>query len=163
MFAYLIRDQIDWPLTFINQCFDEPYQCNHLKLFFQTIWKKYVRKMPVIKLWLYENDIVCFVLKGSENLHARGHKTEINITLASLGYIKSTHECNWSLLIDKTSLIYRNVKLKATARDFFFSCRSFWINSTSYEHKNRSASKGAQFIPMGIPTDYWKNWPPPTT
>jgi hypothetical protein len=68
--------------------------------------------MFAIKLWLYENDIVCFVLKGSENLHAHGRKTEKNITLASLGYIKSTYERNWSLLIDKTSLIYRNyVKL----------------------------------------------------
>jgi hypothetical protein len=35
--------------------------------------------------WLYENDCVCFVLKGAENLHvpARGHKTEKNINLGS--------------------------------------------------------------------------------
>jgi hypothetical protein len=32
------------------------------------------------KSWLYEND--CFVLKGAENLPARGRKTEKNITLA---------------------------------------------------------------------------------
>jgi hypothetical protein len=42
--------------------------------------------------------------------------------------------------------------LKATARDIFFSCRNVLINSASYEYKNMSANKGAQFIPMGIPT-----------
>jgi hypothetical protein len=44
--------------------------------------KKYVRKITKIKSWLYENDIVCFVLKGAENLPERRHKTEQNITLA---------------------------------------------------------------------------------
>jgi hypothetical protein len=40
--------------------------------------------MSGFKSWLYENDIVCFVLKGAENLPARGRKTEKNITLALL-------------------------------------------------------------------------------
>jgi hypothetical protein len=44
--------------------------------------KKYERKMSGFKSWLYENDIVCFVLKGAENLPARGRKTEKNIALA---------------------------------------------------------------------------------
>jgi hypothetical protein len=39
--------------------------------------------MSTFKSWLYENDIICFVLKGAENLPARGRKTEKNITLAS--------------------------------------------------------------------------------
>jgi hypothetical protein len=38
--------------------------------------------MSGFKSWLYENDIVCFMLKGAENLPARGHKTQKNITLA---------------------------------------------------------------------------------
>jgi hypothetical protein len=38
--------------------------------------------MSGFKSWLYENDIVCFVLKGAKNLPARGRKTEKNITLA---------------------------------------------------------------------------------
>jgi hypothetical protein len=33
---------------------------------------------------LYKNDNVCFVLKGAENLPARGRKTEKNIALALL-------------------------------------------------------------------------------
>jgi hypothetical protein len=53
-----------------------------IKLYFQTIWKKFVMKKSRFKSWLYENDIVCFVLKGAENLPARGRKTEKNITLA---------------------------------------------------------------------------------
>jgi hypothetical protein len=32
--------------------------------------------------WLYDNAFVYFVLKGAENLPARGRKTEKNITLA---------------------------------------------------------------------------------
>jgi hypothetical protein len=40
--------------------------------------------MSGFKSWSYENDIVCFVLKGAENLPARGRKTEKNITLALL-------------------------------------------------------------------------------
>jgi hypothetical protein len=37
-----------------------------------------------LKSWLYENDIVCFVLKWAENLPARGRKTEKNITYNGL-------------------------------------------------------------------------------
>jgi hypothetical protein len=38
--------------------------------------------MSGFKSWLYENDNVCFVLKGAKNLPACGRKTEKNITLA---------------------------------------------------------------------------------
>jgi hypothetical protein len=31
--------------------------------------------MSGFKSWFYENNIVCFVLKGAENLPARGRKT----------------------------------------------------------------------------------------
>jgi hypothetical protein len=33
-------------------------------------------------------------------------------------------------------------------------------DSASYEYKNKFANKEAQFLPMGIPTNYWKTWPP---
>jgi hypothetical protein len=38
--------------------------------------------MSGFKSWLYENDIVCFVLKEAEKLPERGRKTEKNISLA---------------------------------------------------------------------------------
>jgi hypothetical protein len=41
------------------------------------------------------------------------------LTWILTGYIKSTYEWNWSLLIDKTSSMYLNVELKATARGLF--------------------------------------------
>jgi hypothetical protein len=30
-------------------------------------------------------------------------------------------------------------------------------------HMNKSANKGAQLMPIGIPTNYWKTWSPKTT
>jgi hypothetical protein len=49
-------------------------------------------------------------------------------------------------LIDKTSSIYLYVKLKALASWIFLSFTSFWRNSNSYEHKNKSARRGAHFV-----------------
>ena len=54
-----------------------------------------------------------------------------------LGYIESTYEWKSLLLIDKTSSIYRNLKLKATARDFFYDP---WVE----------ASAGGLLIPEGL-------------
>jgi hypothetical protein len=48
-------------------------------------------------------------------------------------------------LIDKTSSINLYVKLKALASWIFLSFTSFWRNSDSYEHKNKSARRGAQY------------------
>jgi hypothetical protein len=86
----------------------------------------------------------------------------VSLISSSLGYIESTYEGNWLLLIDETSSRYRSVELKATARDFFFSCRNFRIHFVWYEYKNRSSNKGAQFVPMRFPTDCRKTWPPTT-
>jgi hypothetical protein len=38
--------------------------------------------MSWFNMWLYEKDIVCFVLKGAENLPARERKTEKNVILS---------------------------------------------------------------------------------
>jgi hypothetical protein len=49
----------------------------------------------------------------------------VSLISSSLGYIESTYEWNWLFLINKTSSMYLNVKLKTTARGLFFSCRNF--------------------------------------
>jgi hypothetical protein len=38
---------------------------------------------------------------------------------------------------------------------FGFIPNSFWTNSASYEYENKSADKGAQLVPIGMPTDCW--------
>jgi hypothetical protein len=53
--------------------------------------------------------------------------------------INGRNSANLELLIDKTSSIYLNVKLKALASRIFLSFTSFWRNSDSYEYKNKSA------------------------
>ena len=35
------------------------------------------------------------------------------------------------------------------------------MNSSSYEYRNMSARRRAQFLPIGMPTICWKNSPPP--
>ena len=37
------------------------------------------------------------------------------------------------------------------------------MNSASYEYRNVSARRGAQFVPIGMPTICWKTFPPKTT
>ena len=44
---------------------------------------------------------------------------------------------------------------------FFFPVESKdCMNSASYEYRNMSARRGAQFVPMGMPTICWKTSPP---
>ena len=37
------------------------------------------------------------------------------------------------------------------------------MNSASYEYRNMSARRAAQFVPIGMPTICWKTFPPKTT
>ena len=37
------------------------------------------------------------------------------------------------------------------------------MNSASYEYTNMSARRGAQLVPIGMPTICWKTFPPKTT
>ena len=37
------------------------------------------------------------------------------------------------------------------------------MNSASHEYRNMSARRGAQFVPIGMPTICWKTFPPKTT
>ena len=47
---------------------------------------------------------------------------------------------------------------------FFFPVESKdCMNSASYEYRNVSARRGAQFVPIGMPTICWKTFPPKTT
>jgi hypothetical protein len=43
------------------------------------------------------------------------------------------------------------------------SFTSFWRNSDSYEYKNKSARRGAQFVPTGKPTTCWNSVSPKET
>ena len=48
--------------------------------------------------------------------------------------------------------------------NFFFPVESKdCMNSASYEYRNMSARRGAQFVPIGMPTFCWKTFPPKTT
>jgi hypothetical protein len=51
---------------------------------------------------------------------------------------------------DKTSSIYLYVKLKALPLWIFLSFTHFWRSSDSYEYKQKSARRGAQFIPTNM-------------
>ena len=70
----------------------------------------------------------------------------------SLGYwltIRHRYICMWSW----TEMLI-----------FFFPVESKdCMNSASYEYRNMSARRGAQFVPIGMPTICWKTSPPKTT
>jgi hypothetical protein len=74
-------------------------------------------------------------------------------------FINGRNSANLELLIDKTSSIYLNVKLKALASWIFLFFTGFWRNSDSYEYKNKSARRGAQFVHIGMPTSCWNSIP----
>jgi hypothetical protein len=56
-----------------------------------------------------------------------------------------------------------HVKLKALASWIFLSFTNFWRKSDSYEHDNKSARRGAQFVPIGMLTTCWNSIPPKET
>jgi hypothetical protein len=66
-------------------------------------------------------------------------------------------------LIDKTSSIYLYVKLKALASWIFLCFTRFWRNSDLYDYKNKSARRGAHFVPIGMPTTSRNSAPPKET
>jgi hypothetical protein len=53
---------------------------------------------------------------------------------------------------NKIRLIWSLKGFKALASWIFLSFTSFWRNSDSYEYENKSARRGAQFVPIGMPT-----------
>jgi hypothetical protein len=78
--------------------------------------------------------------------------------------IESSDQSHVSCRKYKSGVIFRNVELEATTKHFcFFSFRCFWIDTVSYEYKNRSVNKGTQLVPIEIPADSWKVCLPKTT
>ena len=65
--------------------------------------------------------------------------------------------------MDKTSSMYLYVKLNWDANRFLPAESKDCMNSASYEYRNMSARRGAQFVPIGIPTICWKTFPAKTT
>jgi hypothetical protein len=55
-------------------------------------------------------------------------------------------------LID--SIFVSFVNLKVLASCIFLSLTSFWRNSDSYEYENKSARRGAQFVPIDMRTHH---------
>jgi hypothetical protein len=56
-------------------------------------------------------------------------------------------------LIDNIFVSFVGIlKLKALASWIFLFFTSFWRNADSYEYKKKSARRGAQFVPIGMPT-----------
>jgi hypothetical protein len=95
------------------------------------------------------SDLVSLLVCNKSKYEADVEHSVMSWISSSLGYVESTYQWN-SLLIDKTSLIYRNVESKATASGYISSdieSSEFRLNT-----KTKFANKGAQFVPMGIPT-----------
>ena len=66
--------------------------------------------------------------------------------------MRSTKSPSLELFSERTSYIWRNAKLKDRASFFSFYLRSPCMKSTSYEQRNKSVRKGAQFVLMAMPT-----------
>ena len=58
--------------------------------------------------------------------------------------------------------MYLYVKLNWDASRFLSTESKDCMNSASYEYRNMSARRGAQFVPMGMPIICWKTFPPKT-
>ena len=61
--------------------------------------------------------------------------------------------------MDNTSSMYLYVKLNFDANRFLPVESKDCMHSASYEYRNKSARKGAQFLPMDIPIICWKTFP----
>ena len=54
--------------------------------------------------------------------------------------------------------MYLYVKIELRCQTVFLPVESKdCMNSASYEYRNMSARRGAQFVPMGMPIICWKN------
>ena len=67
------------------------------------------------------------------------------------------------LLIDNASSMYLYVKLNWDANFFFPVQSKYCMNSASYGYRNMSARRGAQFVPIKMPTICCKTFPLKTT
>ena len=115
-----------------------------------------------------EIEIVTFVVKGSAKLTVpTDWQEQIQVGSRSVALrrvfdlkLRGIHLTEiilkvW-LLMDKTSSMYLYVKLNRDANRFLPAESKDCMNSASYEYRNMSARRGAQFVPMGMPTICWK-------
>ena len=65
--------------------------------------------------------------------------------------------------MDNTSSMYQYVKLNWDTNRFLPAESKDCMNSASYEFRNMSARRRAQFVPMGIPIICWRTFPAKTT
>ena len=115
-----------------------------------------------------EIQIVTFVVKGSMKLTVpTDWQEQIQVGSRSVafrrvfdlklrGYIWPRYFSKSGLLMDKTSSMYLYVKLNWDANRFLPAESKDCMNSASYEYRNMSARRGAQFAPMGMPIICWK-------
>ena len=114
------------------------------------IWKIYDLKIEVVPFIINFSTALTTVVKFEVYVQKWCGQavSVVSLTSSSGGYTNGRNSANLELLIDKTSSIYLYVKLKALASWIFLSFTIFWRNSDSYEYKNKSARRGAQFVPI---------------
>ena len=133
-----------------NQLRDVNTICRRSWYIAAHVWKIYDYKIEVVPFII--NLVLSWTLSSNSRYKSKNDADEavsvVSLTSSSGGYINGRNSANLELLIDKTSSIYLYVKLKALASWIFLSFTSFWRNSDSYEYKNKSARRRAQFVPM---------------
>ena len=149
----------------MNQLWDVNTICRRNWYIAAHIWKIYDFKIEVVPFILNFSTELTTVVKFEVLVKkwCGRNVSVVSLTSSSGGYINGRNSANLELLIDKTSSIYLYVKLKALASWIFLSFTSFWRKSDSYEYKNKSARRGAQFVPIGMPMTCWNSVPPKET
>ena len=123
-----------------------------------------------------EVEIVTFVVKGSAQLTVHSRSTGVN---PSRKQRCCSQSCLWSQAQRDTfdqdnsqslgywlTIRHLCICLWSWNEMLFFSFQfesKDCMNSASYEYRNMSARRGAQFVPIGMPTICWKTFPPKTT
>ena len=148
-----------------NQLRDVNTICRRSWYIAAHVWKIYDFKIEVVPFIIHFSTELTTVVKFEVQVQKWWGRSCIgglfNFQLWRIYQWKKS--ANLELLIDKTSSIYLYVKLKALASWIFLSFTRFWRNSDSYEYKNKSARRGAQFVPIVMPTTCWNSVPPKET
>ena len=87
----------------------------------------------------------------------------VPVISSSAGYIWPRYFSNSGLFMDNTSSMYLYVRLNRDATRFFPVESNDCMKYASYEYRKLSARRGAQFVPIGMPTVCWKTFPAKTT
>jgi hypothetical protein len=138
-----------------NQLRDVNTICRRRWYIAAHIWKIYDFKIEVVPL------IINFSTEFKKVKHATPrNKWSVCWSSSSITYLSPlegycfsrSSEYQWVRIVS-------HVKLKALASWIFLSFTSFWKNYDSYQYTNKSARRGTQFVPIGIPTTCWnRQW-----